>query len=64
MKAQFEIVIWKDVPVFYKERNGKIYAGDVPIGRFNDITKCFEPCFNHRGFAYAARKRQKYRKTI
>jgi hypothetical protein len=28
----------------------------------NPITNKFEPCVNHRGNAYAARKRMKYRK--
>jgi hypothetical protein len=37
--------------------------GDLPGGRFNDITGKFEPCVNNRGYGYANRKALKYRKN-
>jgi len=36
--------------------------GDIPTGRFNEITGRFEECVNRRGKAYAARNRKKFRK--
>jgi hypothetical protein len=36
--------------------------GDIPMGRFNNITNQFEPCINNRGYGYAKRKDIKYRR--
>ena len=69
------MVIWKDIGVLYKEKsvhcrslkNRKVYSGfgifegDVPVCRYNEITKQWEPVVNNRGRAYAARRRLKYR---
>lgn len=57
-----ELVIYADVFVTYKDRYGKWYYGDVPVSRFNETTKRFEPVENHRGLAYAKRHDVKYRK--
>ena len=69
------VVIWRDTPVLIKHKcihikkiGGKTHNsfiidyGDVPVGSINAITGKFEPCINHRGYGYAARKRMKYRK--
>lgn len=69
------MVIWKYLPVKIKHKithckkiGGKIFKsfiddyGDVPVGRYNDQTGIWEEVDNHRGKAYAARKRQKYRR--
>jgi len=69
------MVIWKDVPVLIKDKmvhckkiGGKIFKsfiidyGDIPVGRYNDQTGKWEEVENNRGKAYAARKRQKYRR--
>lgn len=69
------MVIWQDISVLVKNKTvhikkigGKLYnsfiveCGDVPVIRFNDQTKKFEEVVNNRGRAYAARKRQKYRR--
>lgn len=61
------------VPIRIKERHitkiGKRvcnsfhdYFGDIPICRYNDITRQWEPVANYRGWGYAGRKRQMYRK--
>lgn len=57
-----EFVIYRDVPVIYNDKQGRSYYGDVPVVRYNEITKKFEPVDNPRGNAYGARHRQKYRK--
>lgn len=67
------MVIWKDISVKIRTKmkhirkvGGRVYNsfivtyGDVPMGRFNEITQKFEECVNHRGRAYAARKRECY----
>ncbi len=69
-----QFVIWQDAPVIIKAKEthirkigGRLYNsfhltyGDVPCGRFNEITKKFEQVVNTRGKAYAARKRLMYR---
>lgn len=69
------MVIWKDVPVpiihktlHVRRIGGKLRHsfikdyGDVPVIRYNEVTKKFEEVVNIRGNAYAARKRLKYRK--
>lgn len=38
--------------------------GDVPVANFNNIANTCEAVVNNRGRAYAARKRQCYRKSI
>ena len=68
--------IYRDVNVLYREkcrharRKGNrlvnssgfgIFAGDIPVGRVNEVTGKFEPVVNNRGRAYAARKRASYR---
>ncbi len=57
-----EFVIYRSVPVVYKERDGKTYYGDVPVVRYNEITRKFEEVVNPRGNAYGARRRMRYRK--
>jgi hypothetical protein len=57
-----EFVIYRDVPVVYKDKQGQEYYGDVPVAALNKVTKLFEPVVNTRGNAYAARTRMKYRK--
>lgn len=59
-----EFVIWRDVPevVVHNEKGERDFdAADIPCVRYNEQTKQFEPVINHRGRAYAARKRMKYR---
>jgi len=69
------MIIWKDIPVRIKHKaihvrkiGGRLRRsfihdyGDIPVARFNSRTKKFEEVVNHRGRAYAARKRMKYRK--
>ena len=56
-----EFVIYRDVPVVYQDRQGRSYYGDVPVARFNEITRKMEAVDNPRGNAYAARSRQRYR---
>ncbi len=69
------MVIWKEVPVLIRHKfyqihkiGGRLYykfnvdCGDIPVGRFNNITGKFEPCVNTRGLAYATRKRLKFYK--
>jgi hypothetical protein len=69
------MIIWKTVPVLFKDKIthvkkvcGKTYHsfivdfGDVPVARINEITGMVEDVVNSRGYAYAARKRMKYRK--
>jgi len=70
------MIIWKDVHVRLKQKvihcrkiGGRIFNsfiddyGDIPVLRYNDVTKKFEAVENLRGTAYAARKRLKYRKN-
>lgn len=67
-------VFWWEIPVKIKAKEqhvrkigGRMYNsfivtyGDVPMGRFNEITNEFEEVVNNRGKAYAARKRLMYR---
>jgi hypothetical protein len=69
------LVIWEDVPVeIYRKCwhvhkvNGILHRdftkdyGDIPVARFNSITKKWEQCINPRGNAYAKRNDIKYRK--
>ena len=37
--------------------------GDIPVCRLNDTTKTRENVVNNRGFAYALRNAQKYKKS-
>ena len=66
--------IYRDVPIVIEQkirtrtRKGRAtggwnkFFGEVPIGRINPVTKCFEPCFNHRGVGYALRNAKCNRK--
>ncbi len=69
------MTIWKDVPMLIcvkmphvRKIGGKGYNafivtyGDIPVVDFNLQTRKTELVVNNRGKAYAARKRQKYRK--
>jgi len=69
------MVFYKDTPVIIEHKcwhihkiNGKIHKdftkdfGDIPTGRLNKITGKFEEVVNNRGYAYATRKRKKFRK--
>lgn len=69
------MVIWKDIPVRIKHKilhckkiGGKLYKsfimdyGDIPVGRYNEQTGQWEEVVNPRGKAYAARRREKYRR--
>lgn len=67
---------WRDVPsVLTKQKivhihkiGGKphkdftIVEGEIPVICYNKITEKFEDVVNNRGYAYAARKRLKYKK--
>ena len=68
------MIIWKDinVPIFHKTTHvrkigGRLRrsfirdSGDIPILRFNAVTRKFEQVVNNRGRAYAARKRLRHR---
>jgi len=70
------MTIWKDVNVPIREKAIHIKkigkriqnsfintVGDIPVLRFNEITKKFEDVLNLRGLAYATRKRLSYRKN-
>ena len=37
--------------------------GDIPTGSFNEKTGQFEECVNPRGYAYALRNSEKYKKN-
>lgn len=63
MKANFDFVIWRDVPVIYQDRHGIDRCGDVPVFRVNPITGKGEKVVNTRGLAYGARLRKKYRRN-
>ena len=54
--------IYRDVPVVIENKQGVKYYGDIPVARYNEITRKFEPVVNPRGYAYGARRRQCYRK--
>jgi hypothetical protein len=69
------MVVWKDVPVPIIHKcwhvhsiGGKLHrdftedVGDVPVWRYNEVTKMDELVVNTRGNAYAARKRLMYRR--
>ena len=56
------MVIWSDVPVKIRER-GKKDWGDLPVIRFNEITQKLEAVVNTRGFGYATRRDDRFRKT-
>ncbi len=58
-----EFAIWCDVPVVCEDKQGQKYYGDVPVARFNEVTRKFEPVVNTRGKGYAGRNRMKYRKN-
>jgi hypothetical protein len=57
-----EFVIYQNVPLIIQDEQGKKSYGDVPVIRFNQITKKFEEVINTRGKGYAGRHRMKYRK--
>jgi len=70
------MVIWEDLNILVREKvihikkiGGKvtrsfcISLGEVPVFRFNEITRKIEQVINNRGRAYAARRRKKYRKN-
>lgn len=69
------MVIWVDVPVVIvikapnckkmsKRVSNSLFRtyGEIPVAYFNKVTHKLEPVVNPRGKAYAARKRQAYRK--
>ncbi len=69
------MVIWRDVnvPIIHKcwhihKIGGTLHRdftkdyGDLPVGRWNNVTKKMEEVVNTRGLAYATRKRLKFRK--
>lgn len=56
------LIIWRDVPVLVRRRDGKLELGDIPVCTYNEVTGKFEPVENRRGRAYAARKQLRYRK--
>lgn len=58
-----QFVIYKDVPLIVEDKSGNKFLGDVPIVRWNEVTKNFEPVVNTRGNGYAGRNRQKHRNT-
>lgn len=63
-----DLLIWRDIAVRYRDKiihikiGGKVYRriisdfGDLPVARFNDITKKWEDVENRRGRAYAKRR--------
>jgi len=70
------VTVWRDVPVrirhkisHIKKIGGRIRHaitddyGDLPVCRINPQTGVWEDVVNHRGMAYAARRRLKYRTT-
>lgn len=57
-----QFVIYRDVPIIIEDRHGRKDYGDIPVARYNEITGKIEAVDNPRGNAYAARKRQRYRK--
>lgn len=57
-----EFVIYRSVPVIIEDRHGRKDYGDVPVVRYNEITRKFEDVVNPRGNAYGARRRMRYRK--
>jgi hypothetical protein len=57
-----EFVIYRDVPIIIEDRQGRKFYGDVPVARYNEITRKIEAVDNPRGNAYGARRRQRYRK--
>jgi len=72
-----DIVMYVDVPVRIIHKcwhvhkiGGKVHRdftkdyGDIPVGRFNDISGKWENVVNSRGNAYGARKRLMYRRKI
>lgn len=61
--SKHNMVIYRDVYVPYVKKDGKVYAGDVPVSNWNSITKKNEPVVNTRGKAYAARNRLSYRNS-
>lgn len=68
----YEFTVYKDVPVEvalkYRNQDPKgpkgvqKYYGDVPVARYNKVTKQFEHVVNPRGNAYAKRNDVRYRK--
>jgi hypothetical protein len=57
-----EFVVYRSVPIVIEDRYGRKDWGDIPVVRYNEITRKFEPVDNPRGNAYGARRRQRYRK--
>lgn len=57
-----QFVVYCDVPVICEDKQGKKYLGDIPVVRYNEITKTFENVVNTRGRGYGGRTRIKYRK--
>jgi len=69
------MIFWKDIGVVIHRKMlhcrkacGKTYLGiiktlgDLPMGRFNEVTQKFEPVENRRGRAYATRNDIRYHK--
>lgn len=56
------MVIWTDIPIIIREKGRKMWA-DLPVARWNDITKRIEAVINPRGRAYALRKDDRFRKS-
>ncbi len=53
--------IWRDVPIICKDRHGKYYYGDVPVGVIGVKPQGYFVVENTRGHGYAGRNRMKYR---
>ncbi|MFA5999928.1 MAG: hypothetical protein WC783_03030 [Candidatus Paceibacterota bacterium] len=75
MKNENDVIFWRDVPVLIRDKIWHIHKiggkhhrdftvtyGEIPGVRFNPVTRIFEAVINYRGNAYAARRRQMYRK--
>lgn len=56
-----EMVIYASVDVPVKDAQGVTDFGDLPVCRFNEVTKRMEPVVNTRGLAYANRNQLRYR---
>jgi|PlaIllAssembly_1097288.scaffolds.fasta_scaffold1342242_1 hypothetical protein len=56
-----QFVVYRDVPVICENAAGVKYLGDIPVIRYNEITKIFESVVNTRGYGYAGRDRLCYR---
>jgi len=69
------VVIWHEVSVRLLSNKPHVHKvggklchrlcpdfGDLPVARFNTLSRKFEPVVNLRGRAYAARNRRCYRR--